>query len=113
MSAEPPHPGHGAQLLKDEHVAEKQVQGGPPLPPKHSAWGAFRWTGMCGWLEAGGPPAVSPGAPAANSCSWRVSLLLTYGDLAPGPAGATRWALACHVPEMAPLDCSVSGLGQC
>ena len=52
MSAEPPHPRHGAHLLKDEYVAEKQVQGGLLLPPKHPAWGAFRWTGMCGWLEA-------------------------------------------------------------
>lgn len=43
---------------------------------------------LCGWLEAGGLPGVSPGAPAANSCSWRVSLLLTYGHLAPGPAWA-------------------------
>lgn len=31
-------------------------------------------------------------------------MLLTYGNLAPGPAGAARWALARHMPEMAPLQ---------
>lgn len=67
-----------------------------------------------GWgLE---PACCLPGAPAANSCSWRGGggsmLLLTYGNLALGPAGAARWALAHHMPEMAPLQSP--GLGaQC